>query len=75
MHSEGAGLFDHLAARLESPPALIAVRGSGSNSARVTLFRQARQSPEFLKSKKTVVWCFAAREFTQSEGWKKIPLP
>ncbi|MGA0846290.1 MAG: alginate O-acetyltransferase AlgX-related protein [Luteolibacter sp.] len=75
MHSEGAGLFDHLTARLESPPALIAVRGSGSNSARVTLFRQAKQSPEFLKSKKTLIWCFAAREFTQSEGWKKIPLP
>ena len=75
MHAEGAGLFDHLTAQLGSPPSLIAVRGSGSTSARVALYRKAKRSPEFLKSKKTVIWCFAAREFTQSEGWKKVPLP
>lgn len=75
MHAEGAGLFDHLTTQLGSPPSLIAVRGSGSTSARVALYRKAKRSPEFLKSKKTVIWCFAAREFTQSEGWKKIPLP
>lgn len=75
MHTEGAGLFDHLTAQLGNPPALIAVRGSGSTSARVALYRKAKRSPEFLKTKKTVIWCFAAREFTQSEGWKKIPLP
>jgi hypothetical protein len=75
MHAEGAGLFDHLTARLGRPPALIAVRGSGSTSARVALYRKAKRSPEFLKSKKVIIWCFAAREFTQSAGWKKVPLP
>lgn len=75
MHAKGAGLFDHLTAQLGRPPSLIAVRGSGSNSARVALYRKAKRSPEFLKSKKVVIWCFAAREFTQSESWKKIPLP
>ncbi len=75
MHAKGAGLFDHLTVQLGRPPALIAVRGSGSTSARVALYRKAKRSPEFLNSKKVIIWCFAAREFTQSEGWKKVPLP
>ncbi len=41
----------------------------------IGLYRKAKRSPEFLNSKKVIIWCFAAREFTQSEGWKKVPLP
>lgn len=75
MHAEGAGLFDHLAAQLGRAPSLIAVRGSGANAARVALYRKGKRSSDFLASKKVVIWCFSAREFTQNEGWKKIPLP
>ena len=75
MHAEGAGLFDFLTVGLGAPPSLIAVRGSGATSARVELFRKTKRVPGYLGGKKLVIWCFAAREFTQSEGWKKVPLP
>ncbi|MCY2968546.1 MAG: hypothetical protein NT069_33800 [Planctomycetota bacterium] len=71
LHATGAGLSDHLALALNEPVDLIGVRGSGSTSARVTLARQK----ERLKGKRAVIWCFAAREFTESaDGWRKIPI-
>jgi hypothetical protein len=68
----GAGLPDHLTRELGQPIDLIGVRGSGSHSARISLLRQK----ERLNGKKLVIWCFAAREFTEAtDGWRKLPLP
>jgi alginate O-acetyltransferase complex protein AlgJ len=74
MFSEGAGLPDQLALELGFPVDLVAVRGSGATSARVNLLRRTQRNPDYWKGKKIVVWCFAAREFTESEGWKKVPI-
>jgi alginate O-acetyltransferase complex protein AlgJ len=42
---------------------------------RVSLYRHSLKNPDYLAKKKVVVWCFAAREFTEaSEGWGKIPV-
>jgi len=49
------------------------VRGSGATPARINLLRQARANPDYLK-KKLVIWCFTAREFTESNGWQKVPI-
>lgn len=75
MLAGGGGLADHLGVELGKVPEVIAVRGSGATAARVNLYRKARKDPAFLATKKVVIWCFAAREFTQSDGWKLVPLP
>ena len=75
MLAKGGGLADNLAVELGSLPDVMAVRGSGATAVRVNLYRKAHKDPEFLKNKKIVVWCFASREFTQSDGWKIVPLP
>lgn len=68
----GAGLPDHLAFKLGRPVDLIGVRGSGATAARITLARQKGG----LQGKRLVVWCFAAREFTEAaDGWRKLPIP
>jgi alginate O-acetyltransferase complex protein AlgJ len=74
MHAEGAGLVDHLALSLGYPIDLLGVRGSGATPARVALLRRARENPIYLKHKKWVIWCFSAREFTESAGWQKVPI-
>jgi len=74
MQASGAGLPDQLALELGFPVDLAAVRGSGATPARVNLLRRAQREPNYWKNKKLVIWCFAAREFTQSDGWKKVPL-
>ena len=74
MQTRDAGLPDQLALELGFPVDLVAVRGSGATPARVNLLRRAQRDPSYWKTKKLVVWCFAAREFTQSDGWKKVPL-
>jgi alginate O-acetyltransferase complex protein AlgJ len=39
------------------------------------LYRRARKDPGYLAKKKVIVWCFAAREFTESDqGWDKVPV-
>jgi hypothetical protein len=53
---------------------LAGVRGSGATPARVNLLRRAQKDSSYWKKKKLVIWCFASREFTQSDGWKKVPL-
>lgn len=73
MHAFGAGLADQLALVLGFPVDLVAVRGSGATPARINLLRRARQ-PEYLQKKKLLIWCFSAREFTESNGWAKVPV-
>jgi len=74
MHARGAGLPDQLAYELGFAVDLIAVRGSGATPARVSLLRKVRRDANYLRAKKVVVWCFAAREFTESDGWLKVPI-
>ena len=73
MHTKGAGLADQLAAELLFPVDLIGVRGSGATPARMNLFRRAKKSG-YIEKKKVVIWCFSAREFTESDGWRLVPV-
>ncbi len=74
MLARGAGLPDQLALELGFPVDLAAVRGSGATPARVNLLRRAQKDPQFWARKQWVVWCFSAREFTESDGWRRVPL-
>jgi SGNH hydrolase-like domain, acetyltransferase AlgX len=72
---EKSGLLDQLAYEIGLAPDLIGTRGSGSTSVRISLYRRARKDPDYLAKKKIIVWCFAAREFTESDqGWDKVPV-
>jgi alginate O-acetyltransferase complex protein AlgJ len=73
LHAVGAGLPDQLALELGFAVDVVAVRGSGATPARINLMRRAR-SPGYLAGKKLVIWCFAAREFTESPGWMQVPI-
>lgn len=75
MHAEGGGLPDHVGAALGFMPDVIAVRGSGATAARINLYRKARKDAGYLTGKKAVIWCFAARDFTQADSWKIVPMP
>ncbi|MGV3614960.1 MAG: alginate O-acetyltransferase AlgX-related protein [Fimbriimonas sp.] len=70
MISTGAGLPENLSAKLGFPVDLVAVRGSGATPARINLARRR----DNLKGKKVVVWCFTTREFTEGQGWRKVPV-
>ncbi len=73
--AERAGLVDQLAHELGFAPDLIGTRGSGATPVRISLYRRSLKDPGYLAKKKIVVWCFAAREFTEaSEGWAKVPV-
>jgi alginate O-acetyltransferase complex protein AlgJ len=73
--AERAGLVDQLAQELGFAPDLIGTRGSGATPVRVSLYRHSLKNPDYLAKKKIVVWCFAAREFTEAtEGWARIPI-
>jgi alginate O-acetyltransferase complex protein AlgJ len=73
--AEKSGLLDQLAYETGVAPDLIGTRGSGATSVRVSLYRRARKDPGYLAKKKMIVWCFAAREFTESDqGWDKVPV-
>lgn len=73
--AERAGLVDQLAQELGFAPDLIGTRGSGATPVRINLYRHSVKNPEFLAKKKLVIWCFAAREFTEAmEGWALIPV-
>lgn len=74
MFCRNAGLADQLAVELGVPVDLVAVRGSGATPARINLFRKAKRDPGYWNNKKYVIWCFSAREFTESDGWKKVPI-
>jgi len=73
--AERAGLIDQLAQELGFAPDLIGTRGSGATPVRISLYRHSLKDPGYLSKKKIVVWCFAAREFTEtSEGWARVPV-
>ncbi len=75
MYAKGAGLADQLSYALGYPIDLLGVRGSGSTPARLNLYRRAKRDSTYWTHKKTVVWCFAAREFTESSsGWRRLPI-
>ena len=72
---EKSGLLDQVTYEVGFAPDLIGTRGSGSTSVRISLYRRARKDPGYLAKKKVIVWCFAAREFTESDqGWDKVPI-
>ncbi|HEX2486652.1 MAG TPA: hypothetical protein VHQ66_15200 [Myxococcota bacterium] len=71
MHAKGAGLADQLALELGFAVDVVAVRGSGATPARINLARRAGA----LAGKKLVVWCLAARDFSEAaQGWAKVPV-
>jgi alginate O-acetyltransferase complex protein AlgJ len=71
MHARGAGLPDQLALELGFAVDLVGVRGSGATPARINLARRKGG----LTGKRLVVWCFAAREFTEAaQGWAEVPV-
>ncbi len=70
MHASGAGLADHLAYRLGYPVDLLAVRGSGATPSRISLLRRR----DNLAGKHVVIWVLSAREFTEGQGWRKVPV-
>ena len=74
MHATGAGLPDQLAFELGLPLDLVAVRGSGATPARVNLLRRAQADPAYWSRKRLVIWCFATRELTESDGWRRVPI-
>lgn len=69
MLAESAGLASHLMHHLETPVDVLGVRGSGATPSRVDAFRGKRYD-----NKKFVVWCLTAREFTDGQGWAKVPV-
>lgn len=73
--AERAGLIDQLAHELGLAPDLIGTRGSGATAVRISLYRRSHADAGFLAKKKVVVWCFAAREFTEADqGWVQQPI-
>ncbi|MCX6874590.1 MAG: hypothetical protein NTW21_12410 [Verrucomicrobia bacterium] len=74
MHASGAGLADQLAYELGFAVDLLGVRGSGATPARINLYRRGSAEPGYFAKKKLIVWCFSAREFTESQGWRLVPV-
>lgn len=74
LHAKGAGLFDQLSANLGFPVDLLGVRGSGVTPARINLFQRSKKDGSYLEGKKALIWCFTARDFTGTGGWRKIPV-
>jgi alginate O-acetyltransferase complex protein AlgJ len=73
LHGKGAGLADQLAMELGIAIDRLGVRGSGATPARIALYRRAAHKG-YIEAKKLIIWCFAAREFTESSGWRKVPV-
>ena len=75
MLAEKSGLGENLAAALAMPVERIAVKGSAAAAVRTNLYRKAAKDADWIKGKKFVIWCFSAREFTEStSGWPKVPV-
>ena len=72
--TEGAGLLDQLAYQTGIVPDLIGTRGSGATAVRVTLYRRTHKEQDYLAKKKTIIWCFSAREFIEADAWARIPV-
>jgi alginate O-acetyltransferase complex protein AlgJ len=73
MHTEAAGISDHLALTLGLPVDLMAQRGSGA-AVRIALARRFLGDPTAAARKRVLVYCFAARAFTESDAWRLVPL-
>ncbi len=75
MLAEKSGFCEQLAVALGMPVERIGVKGSAATAVRVNLYRKAVKSPEWLKNKKCVIYCFTCREFTESSsGWAQVPV-
>ena len=74
LHGTQGGLVDQLAFELNMPIDLLGVRGSGATATRVNLLQRIKDDAKYLGGKKVIIWCFAAREFTESQGWRKVPI-
>jgi hypothetical protein len=74
LHATGAGLADQLAFELGTTIDVMGVRGSGATPARISLYRKSAAAPDYLRQKKVLIWCFSAREFTESQGWRLVPV-
>jgi alginate O-acetyltransferase complex protein AlgJ len=72
--AQGAGLIDQLTDELGFAPDLIGTRGSGATAVRVSLYRRSLKDPQYLARKKMIIWCFAAREFTEADAWTRLPI-
>jgi len=71
IEASAAGLPDHLAALLGFAPDLVGALGGGANASRIDLARRK----DGLAGKEVVIWCFAAREFTEAlQGWLTVPV-
>jgi alginate O-acetyltransferase complex protein AlgJ len=64
MHCQGAGLRDHLQARLGFPLIQLSNQNSGATGARRLLNQRLQTNPAYLKNVKAVIWVFSIREFT-----------
>lgn len=73
MHASGGGIVDHLTAALGYSPDVISTKGDGINAVRIKIYRDLKKNPDILKDKKIIIWCFAARSFSQQE-WKSVKL-
>jgi hypothetical protein len=75
LFAKGAGLADQMAAELGFPVEVLATRGSASTKVRIDIYQRAKADRQWLAGKKAVVWCFTARELTESlDGWRKVPV-
>jgi alginate O-acetyltransferase complex protein AlgJ len=68
------GLVDQLAIELGMPIDLLGVRGSGVTPARITLLQRVKANDKYLAGKKLLIWCFTARDFTEAQGWRLVPV-
>lgn len=73
LHCKGAGIAEHLAYELSLPLDVMARRGSGA-SVRIDLARRFLQNPKDAQGKRVVIYIFAARDLTESNEWKPVPL-
>ena len=69
MHCEGAGLREHLQARLGSPLAQVSNQNSGGDGARRILRQRELAKPDFWQGRKLVIWVFSERECTAGK-WR-----
>ncbi|MGE4567663.1 MAG: hypothetical protein AB7C90_00580 [Bacteroidales bacterium] len=75
LFAANAGLASQLAFALGTPVDVVGVRGSGATPARINVYRKSRANADYLRTKKVIVWCFAAREFTEATAWNAtVPL-
>jgi alginate O-acetyltransferase complex protein AlgJ len=70
MLAVSSGYPENLAVKLGFAADVVGVRGSGATPARVNLARRA----DNMAGKKMVVWTFTVREFTEGQGWRKVPV-